>query len=39
VRIAVGKSRALGEDVAPYPAGGMVDTASREFGAQVIDLP
>jgi DNA polymerase-3 subunit gamma/tau len=39
VRIAVGKSHAIGEAAANYPEGGMVDTASREFGAQVIDLP
>lgn len=39
VRFAVGKIQAIAENPAKYPEGGMVDTASREFGAQVIDLP
>jgi DNA polymerase-3 subunit gamma/tau len=39
LRFAVGKAQAVAENTAPYPEGGMVDTASREFGAQVIDLP
>ncbi len=39
VRFAVGKLQAIAESPAKYPEGGMVDTASREFGAQVIDLP
>jgi DNA polymerase-3 subunit gamma/tau len=39
LRFAVGKPQAVAENSAPYPEGGMVDTASREFGAQVIDLP
>jgi DNA polymerase-3 subunit gamma/tau len=39
IRFAVGKVQAIAESPARYPDGGMVDTASREFGAQVIDLP
>jgi DNA polymerase III gamma/tau subunit len=38
IRFVVGKVR-IAEGQAKYPEGGMVDTASREFGAQVIDLP
>ena len=39
IRFAVGKTLSIAESPAKYPDGGMVDTASREFGAQVIDLP
>jgi DNA polymerase-3 subunit gamma/tau len=39
IRFSVGKSQSIAERAAKYPEGGMVDTASREFGAQVIDLP
>jgi hypothetical protein len=39
IRFAVGKVRSVAEGRGKYPEGGMVDTASREFGAQVIDLP
>ncbi len=39
VRFQVGESRAVAEGAAKYPDGGMVDTASREFGAHIIDLP
>jgi DNA polymerase-3 subunit gamma/tau len=39
IRFAVGKMKSVAEESAKYPEGGMVDTASREFGAQVIDLP
>jgi DNA polymerase-3 subunit gamma/tau len=39
IRFAVGKIQSIAEGQAKYPDGGMVDTASREFGAQVIDLP
>ncbi|MGB7538901.1 MAG: DNA polymerase III subunit gamma/tau [Anaerolineales bacterium] len=39
IRFAVGKVQSIAEGQAKYPDGGMVDTASREFGAQVIDLP
>jgi DNA polymerase-3 subunit gamma/tau len=39
IRFAVGKAQSIAESPAKYPDGGMVDTASREFGAQVIDLP
>ncbi len=39
VRFRVGTARAVAEGGAKYPDGGMVDTASREFGAHIIDLP
>ncbi len=39
IRFAFGKAQSIAEAAAKYPDGGMVDTASREFGAQVIDLP
>ncbi|MBN2085415.1 MAG: DNA polymerase III subunit gamma/tau [Anaerolineales bacterium] len=39
IRFAIGKTQSIAEGQAKYPDGGMVDTASREFGAQVIDLP
>ncbi len=39
IRFTVGKAKSIAENPAQYPEGGMVDTASREFGAQVIDLP
>jgi DNA polymerase III subunit gamma/tau len=39
IRFQVGTVRAVAEGPAKYPDGGMVDTASREFGAHVIDLP
>jgi DNA polymerase-3 subunit gamma/tau len=39
VRFTVGRIRKASEGTANYPDGGMVDTASREFGAHVIDLP
>jgi DNA polymerase-3 subunit gamma/tau len=39
IRFQVGAARAVSEGAAKYPDGGMVDTASREFGAHVIDLP
>ena len=39
IRFAFGKAQSIAEGPAKYPDGGMVDTASREFGAQVIDLP
>jgi DNA polymerase-3 subunit gamma/tau len=39
IRFAVGKIQSIAEAAANYPEGGIVDTASREFGAQVIDLP
>ncbi len=39
VRFRIGAPRAVAEGGAKYPDGGMVDTASREFGAHVIDLP
>jgi DNA polymerase-3 subunit gamma/tau len=39
IRFQVGVARAVAEGGAKYPDGGMVDTASREFGAHVIDLP
>jgi DNA polymerase-3 subunit gamma/tau len=39
IRFALGKAQSIAEGPAKYPDGGMVDTASREFGAQVIDLP
>jgi DNA polymerase-3 subunit gamma/tau len=39
IRFAVGKAQSVAEGPAKYPEGGMVDTASREFGAHVIDLP
>ncbi len=39
IRFQVGAARAVAEGAAKYPDGGMVDTASREFGAHVIDLP
>jgi hypothetical protein len=29
----------VAEQGAPYAAGGMVDTAANELGAQIIDLP
>jgi len=39
IRFQVGSARAVADGAAKYPDGGMVDTASREFGAHVIDLP
>jgi DNA polymerase III subunit gamma/tau len=39
IRFQVGAARAVAEGGAKYPDGGMVDTASREFGAHIIDLP
>jgi DNA polymerase-3 subunit gamma/tau len=39
IRFLVGKMASIAERPVKYPEGGMVDTASREFGAQVIDLP
>jgi hypothetical protein len=39
IRFRVGTARAVAEGGAKYPDGGMVDTASREFGAHIIDLP
>ncbi|MBN1438853.1 MAG: DNA polymerase III subunit gamma/tau [Anaerolineales bacterium] len=39
IRFLIGKPQSIAEQPAQYPEGGMVDTASREFGAQVIDLP
>jgi hypothetical protein len=39
IRFTIGKAQSIAEGQAKYPDGGMVDTASREFGAQVIDLP
>jgi DNA polymerase III subunit gamma/tau len=39
IRFAAGKVQAVADGAGTYPDGGMVDTASREFGAQVIDLP
>jgi DNA polymerase-3 subunit gamma/tau len=39
IRFAAGNTQAVADGTANYPDGGMVDTASREFGAQVIDLP
>ena len=37
IRFAAGKVQAIADGAGKYPDGGMVDTASREFGAQVID--
>lgn len=39
IRFAMGKARSVAETRMTYPAGGIVDTASREFGAQIIDIP
>lgn len=39
IRFSVGKIRSIAEERVEYPEGGMVDTASREFGAQVVDMP
>jgi DNA polymerase-3 subunit gamma/tau len=39
IRFQVGPARAVAEGGVKYPDGGMVDTASREFGAHIIDLP
>jgi hypothetical protein len=39
IRFALGTPRSVAEARMAYPEGGIVDTASREFGAQVIDIP